>query len=327
MTKAESEDLGRTLRPRERFTSERLWRLLRPPLGRHEYESKLRLGSDYMQAASDCLEVDRLQVVDPHSLLIRFEEVFLTTNRLVRDFDVGHSSRIEGIEAALNLSQNVVLLGTISPDAQRVQPGLLRRLAGAEVHLAGVRLSLGEGEPAVLTASSLLEVKTALNRLFGVLGTTAAIAAEWWKLEQDVVVVDGIYDPRRVPKGGVRLLIQYALDAVKAAPDLPDDARDVVVGELENALEELDRGKTPWSRVLSRVTQVTMVLAALVTIAGGVDDASENLVTAYNHSRQAIELIQDQAVVVRHTMPTPSDRQIAPFSRPLREDETEVEHD
>ena len=51
-------------------------------------------------------------------------------------------------------------------------------MAGAEIYIPGVRLLFQDQEPGPLTASSLLNIKTAINRLFGILGTTASMAAD-----------------------------------------------------------------------------------------------------------------------------------------------------
>jgi hypothetical protein len=313
---------------RSEFDLERLDDALDAPRWDGEYEKKLLAIRDYVLACVECIYPESVQVVDSNYLLRRFEEAYLAAAALMRDVDAGLAERLKQLEEELRLSQNVVRLGAVS-SKEFVEPSFWSRFARVvtytAVPLAGVTLTLRDDEPQKASAAVLLDVRVALTRLAGLLSTGARRAKEEWLSAQDVLVIEGYYDPRRVAKGFVSIQIKKALDSLAASSSLPLPVQQALKKELTAALNELDHYKVPWNKVLSRLTQVMLVLAALVSAGADIDDAYKNVRAAIEYvSRASTSTPEESHASPRLPLsPAPWDVALPPSPHAHEEDEQE----
>lgn len=285
-------------------SEEEFARLLKPQSDRyHDYSGTLELGRKYFLAAAGCLDPYKETVIDEHGLLVRFEEVYLAVSRLVNSFSPDLSVRLDAIEKELNLSQNVVRIGVFPPGRVRgmdLRGGALSRLVSALVASSFAKAFTvsfkNEREP--ISPVVLIDIKTAMIRIAGLVGNAAAVAKDWWYDNGDVLIVEDIYDPRRASKTWLVETLVAMASNIEAAPNLVPKVRTALLGEVRAAIDELSVPRTPWNKVMSRLSQVTILLAAIVTMIGGVDDVGENLRKANQLAKDAMSYIARQALSI-----------------------------
>lgn len=269
-------------------------KILSPPRQEWDFCNSLENGRDYILRCSDCFYPLHEQVVDKFGLLKRFEEVFLAITNLSRKFNSEITTRMIGIESKLDLSQNVVRLGMLAtPDFKNrsIIQSFLYNLAGANLKFPAVSLTIPDRGAIKAGADLLLEIQTTLTRLAGLTGSVARIARDWWYSSEDVIVVDGYYDPRKANKELISDLLQRVVDLVKKNQSIPVPLKESIARELEESIKDLAKTKAPWNKILSRIAQVVMLLGALVTVGANVDEAYKNMQFAINYiSREALAL-------------------------------------
>ena len=281
-----------------KFTATDLDKILAASAPGRNYSEALALIAAYLTAAAECIDPRHEIVVDPQSLLIRFEEVLLITFRMLREVAPDYATRLGEIDDKLNLSQNVVMLGSIALAERPPAPPALVRALSNVLRMTGEKtlaLSLPDQEPQPLSFKGLLDIKTALNRMAGLVKATITAAKEWYDHSEEEIVVEGIYEPHRIRRDHVRTVLAELKNTIEASPDIPQHAKAKLLRQLFYATLEVDRATPPWSKIMSRLVNITMVLAATVTVIGGLDDASENLQAAYQASSALVETIRNQA--------------------------------
>lgn len=275
--------------------------LLDPPSHEMDYFLRLELAQRYVRYCAECLIPDRPAVVDPARLMIRFEEVFIAVRDLVDVASNGLLDRIESLEEDQDLCQKMVRLGIMATD-RLVEPTFMERLfpTVSRVSLSSpVEISLQPDTDATLTRQGVAEAKTTCIRLSGLLGAAARNAKRWWLEAQDVVVIDGVYDPRRVSPLAVAARVARVRDSVVASRTLPDSVKEAVLRELAITANELSSPKPSWNKIFSRLAQIAMVLAALTGICADAKDAYDNIV-------ETIQYISAQAGAWPQGVPPPA---------------------
>lgn len=253
----------------------------------HELHQKLEIGREYMLYCSTCIIPRKLLIEDEVGLLKRFEEVFYAIQNIVEIFSPKLSQKINEIESTLCLSQNVVKLGMVNGALIPQSKGKFSKLLGPTPH----QLELPEKGATSVSSQLLLEIQTALTRLGGMCGSAAREAKEWWYSNEDVFVIDDFYDPRNVSKSYLKILIGNIKQSLKDDPKVPHAVIVKLGDELNNIEKELDKNKTSWNKVLSKISQTVLILAAVVTITANLDDAYNNALKAFHYiSKQSISL-------------------------------------
>jgi hypothetical protein len=276
------------------FDVQKIDQMLEPPRWDGDFYMKLEAARDYFEACSRCVYPDLVQIVDSQGLLKRFEEVYLAVYALVKDIAPDLAERLQQLESRLNLSQNVVRLSVVAT-VELVPPGMLAKLGmrffGVAINVSNVALTLPDEQKQKPSQELLLDVQVALRRLAGLAGAGSRRAKEYWLSNEDVLVVDGFYDPRKVAKNTVVIYLTQALRDIESNTSIPGPVVKALQAELGSVIEELGRQKTPWNKVLSRLSQVALLLAALVSASADVDKAYQNVLNALNSiSRQAVPI-------------------------------------
>jgi len=280
------------------FTEENLEELLNPDTSDYRLHGKLMLARDYMLYCAERIIPKDSAIVDPLGMLKRYEEVLFGIINLVSIFNEELANRIKGIDKSLNLSQNVIRLGMIATDEPQPFSLANRFLQSFKISaftsIAGVELQFPDNQKSHINTSVLIEIQTALNRVGGLCGAASRLAKEWWLSNEDVLVIDDFYDPRKVSKTYLDILIANIQSSIISDERVPNNVLKRLDDELEEIRQELRKGKTSWNKVLSRLSQVVMILAALVTIGAGTDEAYQNSLKAFDYvSNQSISIQND----------------------------------
>ncbi|MCW9709073.1 hypothetical protein [Fodinibius salsisoli] len=267
------------------FEKGELEELLEANSSDRKLHGKLKIGQRYMLHCSNCFNPNNFSIEDEENLLIRFEEVFYAIQNIVEVFSLKLFEKIAEIESELNLSQNVVKLGMIDGRLRRPPRGTFSKLLLSPSH----KIEIPEKGTVPLTKQLLLEIQTALARIGGLCAAASREAKEWWYSDEDVFVVEDYYDPRNVSKKYLKRLIDDIKESLHEDPNIPEKVIKKLHSELDDVTRELDKGKPSWNKIVSKVSQTVLVLAAVVTIAANLDDAYENAVKAFNYiSQQSI---------------------------------------
>jgi hypothetical protein len=272
--------------------------ILDPPYVEYEYDDKLTYAKEFMSACADCLNFDDNIVMDTQKLLLRFEEVFLASLKLIEEFNPSLAIRVKEIDSQLQLSHNAVKLSMLSekyrkPNALEV---LLRTLFKITFEIKGISIDLPDKGRVKLSEDILVEIRAALYRLSGLMSSAAGDAKKWYRENEDVLVVDGFYDPRRIPKKYLLLLLQRAKSSVEKENKIPPSMKEAILTEITDIEEQLKKNKTSWNKVCSKITQVVMLLSALITIGANIDEAYLNVEKAYNYTKSAMSYIAENAL-------------------------------
>lgn len=266
-------------------------KLLDPSRNEYEFHDKLILAQKYMTKCANCIYPHYLQVVDKDGLLKRFEEVYLTVKSIVKIFSPELSMRIMNIEESLSLSQNILRLGMLAKEELSKSYHLVDFLKPFEVKITSIKLTIPDKGSTKISNQLFLELKTALTRLAGLCGAAARIAKDWWLSNEDVLVIEDFYDPRKVSKGYLTVLVNNIIKSLADNESVPHQVRKQLTTEMNEVLSDLKKRKSSWNNVLSKLSQTMMVLAALITIGANVDEAYENAKEALNYiSTQALSI-------------------------------------
>jgi hypothetical protein len=263
--------------------------LLDPDSSEYELHVKLEIGRKFMLYCSESIDPDNMLITDEEGFLTRFEEVFFAIQSIVEIFSSELYQRILEIESKLNLSQNIVRLGMLERDLNQI-PNLGSFLKKFLLrYFRKIKLYMPEDGYITISPQLLLEIKTALTRLAGMCGASSREAKKWWMSNKDVLFIEDFYDPRRISKNYLAELIVKIKDVLEEDPDDPNDVLIRIHYELNFIYKELEKNKTSWNKVISKLSQIVLMLAALVTISAKLDKAYESSVNAFNYiSEQSI---------------------------------------
>ncbi|MDH5718950.1 MAG: hypothetical protein OEZ22_15085 [Spirochaetia bacterium] len=291
----------------------------------YEFHDALGIGRKYFNKCADCIYPTEIAIIDPDKILNRFEEVYLAIQDIICVFNTELSERISKIETKLDLSQNIVRLGMISSTEFSKKHLLSNIFKSIEFNVSSIKLAIPETGQTTLNTELLLELKTALTRLAGLTSVASKFAKDWWRENEDVFVIKDFYDPRKTSKVYLKSLLDNVLSDLKEKPNnVPEVIKIELTKEIEQTIKELDKRKTSWNSVLSKIAQTVMVIGALVAIGANIDDAYENIKKAFNYiSTEALaipQLPRDQKPYKRND----SHSALIPQAIPSKDDDNKI---
>ena len=251
----------------------------------------LRESSRYFSWAAAAIDPVGFIVVDSPGHLPRFEDVFLLATRTLREWVPDLAERLQELDRRVDLCQNVQRLAGVSNTPLinfRHPRGFLARFAAPE---DGIALTLSTPERGEVPANRnmLVHVRGAIQRAAGITAAGAREAGEIWTDLKDTIVIENVYDPRRIARGILTLHLTAALNAWDNAP-VPDAVKSPVAKQLREAISDVSRDKPPWNRVFSRISQIAIIVAGLTTFGAEVDDCYANI-------RKALNLMTETAAI------------------------------
>lgn len=266
--------------------------LLDPNTPDHQASKKLEIAKRYFQACANCINTEKFFIEDRDGFLLKFEECFFATVQIAEQFNTEICNRIKETEEKLNLSQNAVKLGLLSN--RKLRSSSFFNTLFNEIRISSFSLSLPEQNETRITSQLLLDITTALIRLSNMSGAVSKQAEQWWVKNEDVLIINDLYDPRKINKTHLKKLVEeYKQSIVSISSTLPGASSEVLENELQDVIDELNKKKTSWNKVLSKISQTILIIAALTTISANVDKAYENGVKVFNYiSSRSIEILK-----------------------------------
>jgi hypothetical protein len=256
----------------------------------------LRQCSDYLAWAASAIDPMDLIVVDKNFHLDRFEDVFLLMLGILRDWTPSLYERAAEVEKASRLCDNVHRLATVcNAPLYRFghRLGWLSKWASTE-SVFSVTVNLPDKGEVPITRNTLVQLRSAVQRVAGIAGAGAREVAGVLENAKETLIVEHVYDPRRIAKG---LLLKHVTAAAAALQrmDLPPSVKATVDKQLRDTISDIERPSTPWNRVFSRLSQLAVIIGGLTAFGAEIDDCYENI-------RKALNVMTETSVV--HEPPT-----------------------
>jgi len=255
------------------------------PIFEHDVPAILDVASEFFKDCSSAINADSMSVQAQQGPIEEFEKVFYRTTTIIREFVQASPSNIlsdvYAVEQTLSLRQHLAVLSALARQGKlRFRERKIHVLTPV-LDLLLPRFGKKVAHSVSYNSDQFLNFSVGLQRIAQLVSVAGAEASTKLVHEDETLVYHDYFDLDKCNKPEVIRLIHAAIQEIQASISLNPQQKTSILSELGSVSSELGKAKPRWGRILAKLPQVIVFVAAVTSMIADSSQAAANLRKAW----------------------------------------------